>query len=97
MPALFLYITISIFRVYSKFLKDTSREFAVILEVEEGRSWLVPKLSLLLHMSHIWVQDGKDGTSGDTDPDPIPYVDPHHDGSAVEKALKDFGDLTVYA
>jgi hypothetical protein len=79
--------------VYSKLLKGTAKELAVIVDVEERRSWLVPKLSLLLHMSHVWVQDGIYGSSGDIDP--IPYIDPHHDGGAVEKALKDFGDVTV--
>jgi hypothetical protein len=81
--------------VFSKLLRGTSRELATIIDCGERRSWLVPKLSLLLHMAHVYVQDGIYEDSESDGVDPIPYVKPHHDGKAVEEELKQCGDIVV--
>lgn len=76
-------------RIYAKMLKDTSKEVAIVVDCSDGRAWLVPKLSLLLHMSHVWVR------RHEICPNPIPYADAHHVGGSVEQTLRDFGDTAL--
>lgn len=75
--------------VFSKMLKDTSREVAIVVDCSDRRAWLVPKLSLLLHMSHIWIR------RHEINPNPIPYADAHYAGGSVEQTLKDCGDIAL--
>lgn len=75
--------------VFAKILKDTSREVAIVVDCSDQRAWLVPKLSLLLHMSHVWIR------RHEIDPNPIPYADAHHVGSSVEQTLRDCGDIAL--
>jgi hypothetical protein len=74
---------------FAKLLKYTSKEVAAIIDCRRGRSWLAPKLSLMLHMAHAW--SARNGI----DPDPVPYAMPCHDGSQAEAALRDSGDLLL--
>lgn len=76
-------------RVYAKMLKDTSKEVAIVVDCSDRRTWLVPKLSLLLHMSHVWIR------RHEIFPNPIPYADAHHAGGSVEQTLRDCGDIAV--
>ena len=74
---------------FAKLLRDTSKEVAAAIDCLNGRSWLVPKLSLMLHMAHTW------STRNGIDPDPIPYGKPCHDGSQAEAVLRDSGELIL--
>lgn len=76
-------------RVFAKMLKDISKEVAIVVDCSDQRAWLVPKLSLLLHMSRAWVRRHR------IDPDPIPYANTHHLGVSVEQALKNSGDIAL--
>lgn len=82
-------ITFSPSRAYAKMLKDTSKEVAIVVDCSDRRAWLVPKLSLLLHMSHVWIRRHA------IDPNPIPYADAHHVGGSVEQTLRDCGDIVL--
>lgn len=75
--------------VFAKILKDTSKEVAIVVDCSDQRAWLVPKLSLLLHMSHAWVRRHR------IDPDPIPYANTHHVGVSVEQTLENSGDIAL--
>ncbi|KAI9760930.1 MAG: hypothetical protein M1840_002172 [Geoglossum simile] len=77
---------------YPKMLNNTSKEVAVVIDNTTHRSWMVPKLSLLLHMAHCWVSSG---TPGLIRPGSIPYVDPHYDGNQVAERLITHGDNIV--
>ncbi|KAJ4344875.1 uncharacterized protein N0V89_012619 [Didymosphaeria variabile] len=76
---------------YIKMLFDTSKDVALVSDVQARRSWLVPKLSLMLHMAHAWVNI----MSPSPKDDPIPFVEPHEDGRDVVKALEDHGDIVI--
>lgn len=76
-------------RVFAKMLKDTSKEVALVVDCSDRRAWLVPKLSLLLHMSHVWIR------RHEIYPNPIPYADAHHVGGSVEQTLRDCGDIAL--
>ena len=71
---------------FVKLLKDTSKQLAIVLDTSERCSWLVPKLSLLLHMAHAWMEDLVD---------PIPFVEPHLNGDEVVSVLIGAGDTTL--
>lgn len=75
--------------LYAKMLRDTSKELAIIFDVEARRCWMVPKLSLLLHMSHAWVLHAEMAA------DLIPFADPHHDAQELVTLLDGSGDLMV--
>jgi hypothetical protein len=74
---------------FAHMLGNTSKQLAIVYDRGERRSWLVPKLSLLLHMCHAWVSDQG------FHQDPIPFVNPHFNGDAVVDVLKDAGDTVV--
>lgn len=42
-------------KMYSQLLRDSMLEIALLYDCEGERSWLVPKLSLLLHMCHVYM------------------------------------------
>lgn len=75
--------------VFAKMLKDTSREVAIVVDCSDQRAWFVPKLSLLIHMSHAWVRRHR------IDPNPIPYANTHHVGVSVEQTLENCGDIAL--
>ncbi len=76
---------------YSKLLHDTARELIVVYDATQRRSWLVPKLSLLLHMSRAYVLRCKDVPE-----DRVPYVEPHVDAAEVIQPLIPLGNTVVY-
>lgn len=76
-------------RVFGKMRKDTSKEVVMVVDSSDRRAWLVPKLSLLLHMSHVWIR--RHGIY----PNPIPYTNAHHVGGSVEQTLRDCGDIAL--
>jgi hypothetical protein len=77
---------------YLKMLNDTSKEVAVVIDNATHRSWMVPKLSLLLHMAHCWLRTGILSLVCQGS---IPYADPHHDSSEVAGCLATHGENTV--
>jgi hypothetical protein len=78
---------------YTKMLYDTAKDVVLISDVHHRRSWLVPKLSLMLHMAHVWFAENS-GRS-DININPIPFAEPHDDESIVIRALEGHGDLAV--
>jgi hypothetical protein len=74
-------------------LYDTAKDVVLISDVNNRRSWLVPKLSLMLHMAHVWFAENS--PQSDINIDPIPFAEPHDDGSIVVRALEGQGDLAV--
>lgn len=56
---------------YEAMLFRAAKQIALIIDVEAKRSWLVPKLSLLLHLAHVYVFSHNIQTSG------LPFVDAH--------------------
>lgn len=69
---------------FIKLLKDTSKQLAIILDAKDRCSWLVPKISLLLHMAHSWLDDAVD---------PIPFANPHVNGEEVMQVLSSSRDI----
>ncbi|KAI9765621.1 MAG: hypothetical protein M1839_005415 [Geoglossum umbratile] len=70
---------------FAKMLKDASMEVTTVVDCLYKRSWLVPKLSLMLHMAHAWA------VRYNVDPNLIPFARPHHDGSSAEMVLQGSG------
>lgn len=71
---------------FVKLLRDTSKQLAIILDAKDRCSWLVPKISLLLHMAHSWLDDAAD---------PIPFAEPHLNGEEVMRVLSSSGDIRL--
>jgi hypothetical protein len=71
---------------FAKLLRDASKQLAIILDAKNRCSWLVPKISLLLHMAHSWVDDAMD---------PIPFAKPHLNGEEVMHVLSSSGDIRL--
>ncbi|KAF2179740.1 hypothetical protein K469DRAFT_798170 [Zopfia rhizophila CBS 207.26] len=78
---------------YSKMLWDASKQVTLVCDVTAQRSWLVPKLSLLIHMAHIWFKENsllKDGIL-----DPIPFAEPHDNGKLLVEVFQGHGDAVI--
>lgn len=82
--------------IYSKMLRNASKQVAIVNDLGTRRSWLVPRISLLLHMAHASVREHTPEHLLDTLIDPIPFCDPHYDGSSVVEALDGQGDVVVW-
>jgi hypothetical protein len=78
---------------FSKMLRDTEKETVLIFDKVTRRSWLVPKLSLILHLAHIWLRDTV-GTE-DISTDPIPFAEPHEKASSLVTLLDKHGGIPV--
>ncbi|PSN58891.1 hypothetical protein BS50DRAFT_509583 [Corynespora cassiicola Philippines] len=78
---------------YTKMLYDTARDTVLIFDVHGRRSWLVPKLSLLLHMAHVWAVENKLPSGANLYP--VPFVEPHDDESIVIGELEGLGDVVI--
>lgn len=76
---------------FSKLLQDTARDLAIVYDVSQRRGWLVPKPSLLLHMSHAYAL-----SCVDVPDDRVPYVEPHADAGEIIKVLEPLGDTRIY-
>ncbi|KAF1968166.1 hypothetical protein BU23DRAFT_656545 [Bimuria novae-zelandiae CBS 107.79] len=73
---------------YTKMLADASNQTAMICDVTARRSWLVPKLSLLIYMAHVWVKDNGPGNLA-------PLADPYENGKTLMGQLIDKGDTVI--
>ena len=79
---------------YAKAMTIMSKQVALIYDRKAGRAWLVPKLSLLLHMSHAYFKYFFN--SDTTSEDPIPFAMPSSDGAkAALEALINRGDTVL--
>jgi hypothetical protein len=67
---------------------DASRHTVIVHDVTAQRSWLVPKLGVLIHMAHIWSKEN--GLA-----DPIPFVEPYEDGGAILGLFQGREDLVL--
>lgn len=71
---------------YRKLLRDTAREVAMVYDSGTRQCWLVPKLSLLLHMMQAYaIWTGKQA----------PFVSPHADATAVVETLDSLGEVPI--
>ncbi|KAK4449611.1 hypothetical protein QBC34DRAFT_438049 [Podospora aff. communis PSN243] len=76
---------------YSKLLRDTAAETAAVYDAQERRCWLVPRLSLLLHMSHTYVLNCPDSPAHN-----VPSVDPHTDATDIIHILEPLVNQPVF-
>lgn len=75
---------------YIRMVEDTGHvQTAVLVDVATQRSWMVPKLSLLLFMAQCWARERV------VKLDSIPFVTPHHDGQSVVSQLLDKGSNVI--
>lgn len=75
---------------YSKLLRDTASELAIVYDAGTKRCWPVPKLSLLLHMSLAYVLNCPDAPK-----DTVPYTDRHTDAADLIGLLEPYEDMLV--
>lgn len=48
--------------VYSKMLRDAANDVAMVYDARSRQSWVVPKISVLLHMAHAWIKENSSAT-----------------------------------
>jgi hypothetical protein len=75
---------------YLMLLHDTSRQSVVLYDATQRRCWLVPKLSVLLHMSQFYTSRCVAVPNGQ-----IPYVEPHTDAKEIVTALESAGEKVI--
>jgi hypothetical protein len=75
---------------YMVLLQDTSQQSVVLYDATQRRCWLVPKLSLLLHMSHTYRSCFAVGLDVE-----IPYAKPHTDARELIPVLEPAGERSV--
>jgi hypothetical protein len=75
---------------YSQLLQDTAREVAMIYDAAQRRCWVVPKLSLLLHMSQVYASQ-----CVDVPDDQVPSVAPHSNGLDLVRGLETSGETRI--
>lgn len=77
--------------LYLAALDRASLETALIYDTSSNQAWLVPKLSLLLHMCHSYIT-----TYQDPGMDPVPFVQPSTDPSKdIKEALQLAADTPI--
>ncbi|KAF4631616.1 hypothetical protein G7Y89_g6514 [Cudoniella acicularis] len=77
--------------LYLVALDRASLHTALIYDTSSHQAWLVPKLSLLLHMCHSYIK-----TYQDPSIDPIPFVQPSANPSKdIKRALQGAADIPV--
>jgi len=74
--------------IYKKLLVDTSNQIALIYDSMQKRSWIVPKLSLLLHMAQTYIFSIP-GISDET----LPFVEPYSDAYEIVDAVFSMGGM----
>ncbi|GFG18503.1 hypothetical protein IFM61392_10584 [Aspergillus lentulus] len=74
---------------YTQLLQDTAREVALVYDSGERRGWVVPKLSLLLHMGQAYASY-RDYPSGQ-----VPLVEPHSVAADLVTPLESLGGNRV--
>lgn len=72
---------------YLALLHDASEQSAILYDAKQRRCWLVPKLSLLLHMAQRYNPCSAAGT--------IPYAEPHVDARDLISLLEPAGQINV--
>ena len=75
---------------YSQLLQDTAKEVAMIYDAAQRRCWVVPKLSLLLHMSQVYASQ-----CVDVPDDQVPSVAPHFNGLDLVRGLETSGETRI--
>ncbi len=76
---------------YGQALHLCSGKVAVVIDSGTKQAWLVPLLSLILHLCHVYFHHVQP-----SEVDPIPFAEPATNGSrAVIEAIKTCGDLIV--
>lgn len=60
--------------VYSKMLWDASQQVVLVSDLKARRSWLVPKLSVVLHMAHAWSIKNSLAQTTPSSPVPLPTL-----------------------
>jgi hypothetical protein len=76
-------------RGYAELLRDTSRKAILLYDTETKRGWMVPKLSLLLHMCHAYMTFHEEQ-------DPIPIIPGSVDTEPIVTALDTMGGLALF-
>ncbi|KXH61131.1 ankyrin repeat protein [Colletotrichum salicis] len=78
---------------YRPTLRASRRRVALVIDAENKQAWLVPMLSLILHLCHMYWMDIAKAPLEET---PIPFAKPAHDGhQAVLDAIEMMGDVIV--
>lgn len=78
---------------YSMALRLGRGNVSVIIDSESKQVWLVPMLSLVLHLCHRYFQEVCGGHAHN----PLPFADPSPDGaSEAARVLESNGDLLVF-
>ena len=74
-------------------IRESRTHVALVYDKHSEQSWLVPKLSLVLHLCHVYIrQHYSTQTAWDT----IPFAEPHSDGSlAVSNVLSGRGNTVI--
>jgi hypothetical protein len=81
---------------YEKALQIASKQVALVYDDRARRGWLAPKLSLMLHLCHIYFRCFTTSSSQQTNP--IPFAQPSSDESTAARiALSGQGDVIVFA
>jgi hypothetical protein len=76
---------------YIKLLEDTAKDVALVYNSRVQRCWLVPKLSLLLHISRAYASHCVSLRGGQ-----VPLVAPHSNAIELVDGLKSLGDIPVF-
>ncbi|KAJ9312782.1 hypothetical protein DTO271D3_7016 [Paecilomyces variotii] len=76
-------------RIYSELLRDTSRNLVLLYDSGSRIGWLLPKLSLLVHMSHIYLKK-LTGSSN------VPFLPDHIDTEDIVRRLENQGNLVLF-
>jgi ankyrin repeat protein len=74
---------------YAELLRDTSRKTILLYDTETKRGWMLPKLSLLLHMCHAYMAFHQEQDS-------IPIIPGSIDAGSIVKGLENEGTLVLY-
>jgi hypothetical protein len=79
---------------YSTALRLGRGNVAVVIDSESKQVWLVPMLSVVLHLCHRYFQELNLGNLTDN---PLPFADPSPDGaSEAARVLESSGDVIVF-
>ncbi|KAK8091633.1 hypothetical protein PG997_001994 [Apiospora hydei] len=78
---------------YTQAIRLSAHKVATVIDTGSKQAWLIPMLSLVLHLCHRYFQEVKLVEELD---DPIPFAEPSPDGSsAAIRALESEGDVVV--
>ena len=73
-------------------LRKTAQQSAIVYDATQKRGWMVPKLSLLHHMSHAYVlRYAKTGQDHG-----VPFAQPYSDAMEIVELLSDSSESLVY-